>query len=261
MASGLGPWAHRVRRTHVIPFDDHAGQRALTVFQSSSPLPFLYSFPLYFTHQDASPATSNAQELYHAVTQGPLYESNTVEYRLDLYFLPGASHDDCIAHYRGEKAARGTYQAQVDALAASSGGGGGAQPGGGASRMPGLVASYAAHDKTRFRYHGLLLICDYSPDWRHGDQLLSLVEFEPLSPEDYERYSRDPGDPREPDVLPATAVRPEAVGEGSPGYGRELPRPHFGVRALGVTLWERVPRQEAWQEAWQEARGRGWTAW
>lgn len=255
-----------VVRTHVIPFEDHVGQPALTVFKSTSPLPFLYSFSFYFTHPDASPDTSHAAELYDTLTRGSIYDSNDVEYRLDLYFLPNASQDDCIAHYRAEKDARGTYQAQVDAVASS--GDAQQQPSAGddsdggsrsGSRLPGLVASYA-HDKSRFPYHGLLLILD-AADWREGDQLLTHVEFDPLSREDYERYCKDPGDPREPDVLPETRARPEALTRDSPGHGRELPRPHFGVRALEMTLWERVPMQEAWQGAWQEARDRGWTTW
>jgi hypothetical protein len=117
MVSGLGPRGPYVSRTHVIPFEDHAGQPALTVSESTSPLPFLYSFSFYLTHPDASPDTSHATELYKTLTRGPLYDSNDVEYRLDLYFLPNASQDDCIAHYRAEKDARGTYQAQVDMVA------------------------------------------------------------------------------------------------------------------------------------------------
>ncbi|KAK7699878.1 hypothetical protein SLS64_011308 [Diaporthe eres] len=231
---------------------------ALTVFKSSSPLPFLYSFSFYFTHPEAFTDTSHAAELYDTLTRGSIYDSNDVEFRLDLYFLPNASQDDCIAHYRAEKDARGTYQAQVDAAASDVD----AQPPSAGddvgSRLPGLVASYA--HKSRFPYHGLLLIFD-AADWREGEQLLTHVEFDPLSRGDYERFCKDPGDPREPDVLPGTQVRPEALTEDSPGCGRELPRPHFGVRALERTLWERVPMQEAWQGAWQEARHRGWTTW
>lgn len=255
MISGKRP--RGVVRTHVIPFEDHAGQPALTVFKSSSSLPFLYSFSFYFTHPDASPDTSHAAELYNTLTRGSIYDTNDVEFRLDLYFLPNASQDDCIAHYRAEKDARGTYQAQVDAVASGDSQPSASNDGGG--RLPGLVASYA-YDKSRFPYHGLLLICD-AADWREGDQLLTHVEFDPLSREDYERYCKDPGDPREPDVLPETHVRPEAMTEDSPGYDRELPRPHFSVRALEKTLWERVPMQEAWQGSWQEARNRGWTTW
>lgn len=254
MVSGKRP--RGVVRTHVIAFEDHAGQPALTVFRSESPLPFLYSFSFYFTHPDASPDTSHAAELYETLTRGSIYDSNDVEFRMDLYFLPNAGQDDCIAHYRAEKDARGAYQAQVDAVAS-----GDAQPsaGDGGSRMPGLVASYA-HNKARFRYHGLLLICD-AADWRGGDQLLTRVEFDPLSQDDYERYCKDPGDPREPDVLPETQVRPEALTEDSPGHARELPRPHFSVRALEKTLWQRVPKQRHGQVAWEEARDRGWTTW
>lgn len=265
MASGFGPRGPQARQTHVIPFHDHAGQAALTVFESSSPLPFLYSFPVYFTHPDVSPATSHAAELYQTVTQGPLYDSNAVEYRLDLYFLPNATQDDCIAHYRAEKDARGTFQAQIDTVATGGGGGGGEGQGEGEGQgqgvtVPGLVPSYAAHDRARFRYHGLLLACA-AADWRAGDQLLSLVEFDPLSRGDYERYSKDPEDPREPEELPPARARPVAAGEASPGFGRELPRPDFSVRALGASLWERVPKQRFGQEAWQEARNRGWTTW
>lgn len=251
----LSPQGPHVVRNYAIPFKDHAGQPALSVFRSTTPLPFLYSFSVYFTHPDASPDTSHAEELYRTLISGPHYQTNSVEFRLDFYFLPGASQDDCIAHYRAEKDARGTYEAQVDAAASGNHGGGGSGSG-----LAGLVASYAQHDRASYRYHGLLLVCD-AADWRGGDQLLTRVEFDPLSRDDYERYSKDPGDPCEPDVLPETEAVPEALTEASPGHGRELPRPHFGVRALENTLWERVPRQRHGQDAWAEARDRGWTTW
>lgn len=90
---------------------------------------------------------------------------------------------------------------------------------------------------------------------------MKCVEFDPLSRDDYEKFSKDPEDPREPDVLPDTDVKVEALSESSPGYGRQLPAPRFSVGSMGYSMWDRVPQQNFGQDAWQEARDRGWTAW
>lgn len=253
MASGFGPRGPQICRTYVNSFQDHAGRPALTVFESSSPLPFLYSFSIYFTHPDAFPGNCHAAELYHTITQGPLYGSNAVEFRLDLYFVPNGSQENCMKHDRGEKSARGSFWAQVDAVGRDE------RPSDDKTKMPGLVPSYA-HEKIRYRYHSLIYICDEA-DWRGGDQIMKCVEFDPLSREDYEKFSKDPEDPREPDVLPDMQVKVEAVSESSPGYGRKLPAPRFSVGSMEYFMWERVPQQEFGQDAWQEARNRGWTAW
>ncbi|KAL1860417.1 hypothetical protein Daus18300_009190, partial [Diaporthe australafricana] len=209
MALGFGPRGPHVRKTHLNPFMDHAAKPALTVFESSSPLPFLYSYSIYFTHQDVSPGHCHAAQLYQNITQSPLYDSNDVEFRLDLYFVPNSSQNDCMSHYRAEKRARGSYQQQIDAVGRDE------RPSDCSDKLPGLVPSYV-HDKFRHRYHSLIYICDEA-DWRSGDQTFTCVEFDPVSREAYEKHSKDPGDHREPDVLPDTCVKVEALSESSPG--------------------------------------------
>lgn len=253
MASGFGPRGPRIRTTHVKPFQDHAGRAALTVFKSSSPLPFLYSFTIYFTHQDAFPDNCHAAELYQTITQGPLYGSNVVEFRLDLYFIPGGSQEDCMEHYQAEKSARGSFWTQVDAVVRDE------RPSDDRTKMPGLVPSYV-HDKARYRYHSLIYICDEF-DWRGGDQVMKCVEFDPLSREDYEKFSKDPEDPQEPDVLSDAHVKVDSLNENSPGYGRQLPAPPFAVGSVGYSMWDGVPQQRFGQGALQDARNRGWTTW
>lgn len=253
MASGFGPRGPRIVRSYVNPFRDHAGKPALTVFESESPLPFLYSFSIYFTHPDTSPDNCHAAELYRTITQASRYDTNDVEFRLDLYFIPGASQEDCMKHYRTEKSARGSFWTQVDAVGRDE------RPDDDNTKMPGLVPSYV-HNKSRYRYHSLIYICDEA-NWRDGDQTMERVEFDPLSREDYEKFSKDPGDHREPDVLPDTQVKVEALSESSPGYGRKLPVPQFYVGSMSYSMWQRVPIQRYGQDEWQEARDRGWTAW
>lgn len=90
---------------------------------------------------------------------------------------------------------------------------------------------------------------------------MKCVDFDSLSREDCEKFSKDPEDPREPDTLPDTQTQEEALSESSPDYGRQLPPPRFWVGSIGYSMWERVPKQNFGQDARQEARNRGWIAW
>jgi hypothetical protein len=158
-----------------------------------------------------------------------------------------------MEHYRAEKITRGSFWTQVDAVGRDE------RPSDNSIRMPGLVPSYA-HDKIRWRYHSLIYICDEA-DWRGGDQIMKFVEFDPLSREDFEKFSKDPEDPREPDMIPDTQVKVETLSESSPGCGRQLPPPRFSAGSMGYFMWDRVPQQKFGQVAWYEARNRGWTVW
>ena len=116
---GGGAVGGRIQRVkiHVIPFTDHSGREALMVFDGwvSCPLPQLFSFAIYFTQMTVE--TVKPVELLKAIKRGsPLGSSNAI--RLELYFLPtsdvdSSADDDCIAHYRKEKAARGDYTRQI----------------------------------------------------------------------------------------------------------------------------------------------------
>jgi hypothetical protein len=157
-----------------------------------------------------------------------------------------------MSHYRAEKTARGSFQAQIDAVTRdvrSSNEG----------KMPGLVPSYIK-DKINHRYHNLIYICDEA-DWQSGDQTMTCLEFDPLSQEEYEKFSKDPGDPREPDVLPETLVGIEALCDTSPGYGKPITGPRGSMGSMGYELWDKAPREHMGEEAWEQARDRGWTHW
>lgn len=253
MASAFGPRRPQIQKSFVKPFRDHADKPSLMVFESSSPLPFLYSFSIYFIHPEASVDNCHALKLYQTITQGRFYDSNDVEFRLDIYFIPNGSEGDCMEHYRAEKTARGSFWAQVDAVGRDE------RPSDDSNKMPGLVPSYA-HDKINNRFHSLIYICEEA-NWRNGEQVMKCVEFDPLSHEDYEKLSKDPRDPREPEVLPGTQINIEAVSKSSPGYGAQLPLPRIYVGSMGDSMWYRVPKQRFGQDAWQEAENRGWTVW
>ncbi|KAL5868381.1 hypothetical protein ACKVWM_009189 [Pyricularia oryzae] len=271
MASGFGTSRIRRSKTHVVPFQDHAGQPALSTFNAdeSCPLPYLYSYCIYFTHPNVRPDVPHSAD---AVRR--LYETIVIEnapfnpcdclFRLDMYFLPNGNRDECMRHYRAERDARGSYMVQVEAVES-----GAAQPTAETARMPGLVPSYARQDMSRHSYHALIYVCD-APDWRGGeDETITRLEFEPLSQGDYERFNKDAEDQHEPDMLPETAAVLETIGKNSPGFGKPTPAMPRQSRLDGrfTEMWymadhmfDRAPRQRMGEDAWQEARERGWTS-
>ena len=107
-------------KIYVILFTDHSGQEALIVFRGvvSCPLPPLYSFAIYFTHPEVTPETVKPAEVLEAIMRKTPWDPCPI--RLELYFLSApdvdSSNDDCIAHYRKEKAARGDYIRHIQDL-------------------------------------------------------------------------------------------------------------------------------------------------
>jgi hypothetical protein len=92
------------------PFLDHTGNAAISAYHGHSPtpgapiLPPLWSFHYYITF-GATPSTSPIlPSALIKATKSPLLEP--YPFRLDIYFLPGASTEDCMAHYRAERASR-----------------------------------------------------------------------------------------------------------------------------------------------------------
>ncbi|TLS26577.1 hypothetical protein PpBr36_05113 [Pyricularia pennisetigena] len=272
MASEFGKRRIQRWKTHVIPFQDHAGHPALSTFhaEESYPLPYLYSYCIYFTHSDVRPdapdSINSARRLYETIViENAPFNFCDCLFRLDIYFLPNSTREDCMRHSRAERDARGSYTAQVVALKS-----GAAQPTAETAKMPGLVPSYARHDMSRHSYHALIYVSD-APDWRGGeDETITRLEFEPLSQDDYERFNKDPDDQHEPDVLPETAVVVEAVGKSSPGFGKLTPamprQPRLAGRSIEMWcmadhMFDRAPRQFMDQDAWDEAKELGWTSW
>ncbi|KAL8366433.1 hypothetical protein RB595_004964 [Gaeumannomyces hyphopodioides] len=262
------PWTFKI---HVIPFRDHAGNPAFSTFygEQDCPLPYLYSYCIYFTHPDVRPDAPDSAEaargLYKTIIlENAPFDPDDRKFRLDMYFLPNGTWDDCMRHYRAERDARGVYTAQAEAAES-----GAAQPTAETARMPGLVPSYA-RPMDRYDYHYLAYICN-APDWRGGeDETMTRLEFEPLSRDDYERYNKDPDDPHEPDMLPETASVVEAIAENSPGFGKPTPAICRQARAAGTftKVWYmgdsmccRAPRQHMGEDGWGAAWDKGWTHW
>ncbi|KLU86624.1 hypothetical protein MAPG_05636 [Magnaporthiopsis poae ATCC 64411] len=183
-----------------------------------------------------------------------------------MYFIPNGTWDDCMRHYRAERDARGSFWAQIEALERGDrppdpeGGGEESKKG---VRMPGMVPSYI-RDGGSDRYHAIIHICD-AADWRGGDdEVMTRLEFEPLSREEYEEFEKDPGDPREPDELPETKAVLEAVHDGSPRYGklRSAEEPWSAINSVGMHLYRIAALEDrGGVPQWQQARNEGWTSW
>lgn len=101
---------HPPQRIAATTFTDHTGTLATSAFYGNSPqpgapiLPPGWSFHYYVTFGAiAETASTLPQDLVKA-TKTPLLE--VPPFRLDIYLLPGASTEDCVEHYRGEKASR-----------------------------------------------------------------------------------------------------------------------------------------------------------
>ncbi|KAL4872068.1 hypothetical protein BDV12DRAFT_162972 [Aspergillus spectabilis] len=97
--------------------------------------PPLYSFSIYFTHPQATPENTDMQTLENELTPDDFF------IRYDMYFLPGASAGDCVAHYQGEKAVEEVTKAQIKTLRASPCSGIRPLPGT-KGQLPGMVNRY-----------------------------------------------------------------------------------------------------------------------
>jgi hypothetical protein len=90
----------------------------------SCPLPPLFSFAIYFTHPDVTPNTVRPVELLEAIKRKtPLDVWCSI--RAEIFFVRLLASnfdadDECIAHFRKEKAVRGDYTRQIQALKVSA---------------------------------------------------------------------------------------------------------------------------------------------
>lgn len=133
----------------------------------------------------------------NAATEWPLSETSAarlhsdaagdgevLHFRLELFYLPGADAQACRDYHVAERAARGDYTPQLEAVRldqkpATTEGSGVFDP----PHRPGLPITYL-EDAV---YHQLFFIC-HSASWNEGERLLELVEYEPISPEQYIEY-------------------------------------------------------------------------
>ncbi|KAL2827356.1 hypothetical protein BDW59DRAFT_160321 [Aspergillus cavernicola] len=150
-------------------------------------------------------------------------------FRLDVYFLPNASNEDCIAHYQAEKAIRGDFmQMRQDAeqrLDANL-----PPPDQPTPRLPGMINIYSP-------IKGLdlseLLFIHPDRSWRDGAQRMCYITYGP---------GFELGQP---------------FGEG--WYGFEV---GDDDESLGLYMWE--CSRPGWEETlgvYQHVAVRGWTSW
>ncbi|RDW92949.1 uncharacterized protein DSM5745_00271 [Aspergillus mulundensis] len=220
-------------KTHVIPFQDHGGHASFMVFQSeeNTLLPPLMNITIYFTHPEGplpQPADLEAdlRAMHAQITADGLDEFH---YRLDVYFLPAADNDACIAHYQAEKASRGTsrdmYNEAEIRLDTDF-------PPPSTPRLPGMVQTYRPVRGANFT--GLMFVY---PDrtWRGGAQQMCRIRYGP----GFELGQ--PFDARWFGFVPGSA------------------------ESLGHMIWEYSRAGDTnWQEGiriYQDVTERGWTTW
>ncbi|KAL2822659.1 hypothetical protein BJX63DRAFT_427216 [Aspergillus granulosus] len=187
-------WQRLPKSIHTALFTDHRGDKAFMVFKNHpsvlhSPLPPLFPFVLYFTNPDTlpSPEATGLAGLYEAL-RGPGPIPRNFHFRLDVYFLPGGTEDDCKAHYFAARASRPNYEILIrqywqlerrykhreDKLLLR-------QPIlWNLSRFrpgPGRRPSMAHQHPDLEPYKALLLICP-EPNWQLGAQRISCVKFD-----------------------------------------------------------------------------------
>lgn len=217
-------------RCHIVPFTDHTGKTAYMVFENleSIPLPPLFSFSIYFTFVNATPDHAAMENFYRefAFEYG---ESGFA--RFDIYFLPGASHEDCVSHYLGEKAVRGSYMKQVQMFKKCPRDEIHPLPGMDA-QLPGIV--------DRYFLRGQVLYIVSEQHWFETQRLMWSVKFDQAA--------------REEEGLPPFQAerRPVVYAIEHP----QAPDPVYDDMDVMVE-WDK----EMWFWVWQKATSRGWTGW
>ncbi|KAI9371093.1 hypothetical protein BJX61DRAFT_548542 [Aspergillus egyptiacus] len=192
----------KIKKTRSLPlqtvaFTDHTGKEAFMVFKDgldaeSSKLPPLFPLVVYFTHPNAipSPDAADLGGLLRAIREARI--NSDFHFRLDVYFLPGASEDDCMTHYLAERASRADYEtlirefhARVLQLKSQRGNCSGvleATP-----RLPGMAHSHPGLEP----YRGLLLLCPEA-NWRDGAQRISCLMFDKRAVETTDERNNTP---------------------------------------------------------------------
>jgi hypothetical protein len=263
---GGGAAGGRIQRvkTHIIPFTDHSGREALMAFDSwvSCPLPPLFSFAIYFTHPEVSPETVAPVEVLEAIKRKTPFDSSC-SIRLDLYFLPApdvdSSDDECIAHYRREKAARGNFTVQIQDLESSATHGdeeeqqqGGASVNGNnkARQLPGLVPSYIDRPSSDY-YHGIIFRHP-GAHWSTDKRLARRISFDRISQEEYATVT----------VGNDEFLRLPPVYVSSMPF-QESDTIEVGEKFVGMFMFDAANARMKNETIgpWQEARERGWKSW
>jgi hypothetical protein len=184
-------------------FTDHKGRAAYMVWSYGGTrngpvelLPPLGVAVFYFVHPDFALDGFDPVVFKKAVGyDGDLIDLHQV--RIELFFVPGGTAQDCVDHFRGEVAARGDISRQIEEVEkAMQGIQTRTEPSeNGGQRLPGLIwPTYRQHAihiyfSEFFMFEG--------PSWAESDKdaKVRLVEFDRIPYERYQEF-REPSDPR-----------------------------------------------------------------
>ncbi|KAF5006576.1 hypothetical protein FDECE_7051 [Fusarium decemcellulare] len=99
---------------HNVTFKDHTGNPALMSWSGSENrpnLPYLPSWVFYMVNSEISRDFDGCGFVSGLERDRMRYSAGG--FRYEFFFLPGATAEECVAHYRDEMAARGTIWRQV----------------------------------------------------------------------------------------------------------------------------------------------------
>ena len=106
---------------HNMTFLDHRGNQAIMSWQNQSAedkgLPPLWCWALYFINPDfnISLEVFDSAQFKRGLFKDAALSDFTGE-RFEFYYLPGATPEDCVAHYRAELEKRGTIWEDLERL-------------------------------------------------------------------------------------------------------------------------------------------------
>ncbi|KAJ3458030.1 hypothetical protein MRS44_012139 [Fusarium solani] len=247
-------------------FNDHTGRPALMSWESPGvqrSLPPLASWIFYMTHPDV-PRDFDGSLFYSSLEQDhQLCRGGS--FRYEFFFLPGATAEECRAHFRGEMEVRGTIWRQISKVKEAMnlkkcGNGQGVEddsyqePGHEAtadSQLPGLVWPENDDEWKEF-YHGWFSMYPHAGiECRSAEEKareIYLVKFDPIPIPDWDEEVECKPSPME---RPIVSRRMKAKSE--EGFEDGL----FGwMETRKMSLWE-----QAADEATDNALELGWESW
>ncbi|UPL03953.1 hypothetical protein LCI18_014887 [Fusarium solani-melongenae] len=102
-------------KDHNVPFKDHTGSPAVMSWcglENRPNRPYLPSWIFYMVNPEI-PRNFDGGAFMSGLESWSRINYGSGGFRYEFFFLPGATAEECIAHYRGEMAARGTVWRQV----------------------------------------------------------------------------------------------------------------------------------------------------
>ncbi|KAL4925046.1 uncharacterized protein BDV17DRAFT_300546 [Aspergillus undulatus] len=172
----------KTKKSRSLPLHTHLAE--------SSKLPPLFPLVVYFRHPNAipSPDVTDLGGLLRAIREARI--NSDFHFRLDVYFLPGASEDDCKTHYLAERASRADYEtlirefnARVFQLKSQSGSRSAVLDDSSHAQTTTLLPGMAHSHRGLEPYRGLLLLCPEA-NCRDGAQRISCLRFDKHTVED-----------------------------------------------------------------------------